>query len=168
MRIFAIKANMNLRELQQQLLRRPTGAVPTLDRVKDLNPHLDINHLKAGDVLLVPDSPDLKAGAGTVVGSAGLQSLVADIDAGIAATAENIATYLEQLNSDRTAVATALRSTVSKRVVVGGDPGLRKQLQAVDAQFKADEQSATDSQRQLAELRQLAAAEFAKLEKMLG
>ena len=61
MRIFVIKQDTDLKGLGETLLKGSGRNAPaSLERLQSLNPHVDINRLGAGTVLLVPDSPDFR------------------------------------------------------------------------------------------------------------
>ena len=68
MRIFITKTDTDLAALSATLLRKPADAGTALDRVRALNPHVeDFQRLAAGTVLILPDTPDIKAGAGALL-----------------------------------------------------------------------------------------------------
>jgi hypothetical protein len=153
--------------LWRELSSRPGGPSATPDLVKAFNPHLNFDQpLAAGSVLLIPDAADLKAGAGTAVGGDVLNEVFADVNAGLTATRKRVRDGFAQLEADHAAVASALKSAPSKRLV-DSDPLLKKQLQSVDAQFKADQKRATETESQLAEAQKLAIQEFGRLRKLL-
>ena len=110
--------------------------------------------------------PDLKAAAGTAAGGEELQAFVDEVDSGITAATKRLRTGYERLDADRSAIAAALKGAVVKRVIES-DPILKKQLQAAEAQFKADQKRATEAQALLAEAQKLATKELAALQKLL-
>jgi hypothetical protein len=168
MRIFIAKTNTSLQELTGSLLRKPADAGGALDRVMALNPHVeDFQKLSAGTVLILPDGPELKAGAGTTVGGEGLDDMAADLTRGIKAVGSRAGNRLDDLKADRSAVVAALKTVGAKRIV-DSDPALAKRLEAAEAQFKVEQKLATETQAQLAGLQKTALAEFARLQKMLG
>jgi len=153
--------------LTRQLLSKPGAASTTLEQLKAFNPHVDFQKLAAGTVLLVPDTPDLKAGAAQTVGAEYIGELFDQVNTGIADAVKRVRTGATQVDADRTAIASAVKAAAMKRVIET-DPELKKQLAAVDAQFKATQKQASETQSQLAELQKLAAAELAQLRKVLG
>ena len=153
--------------LWRELLRDPTAASATPDLIKAVNPHLNLTRdVPANSVLLIPEAADLKAGAATPVGAEELDALGADIDAGLRAVGARVSAGVKQLEVDHAAIASALKTAVAKRLVES-DPQVKKQLEAADAVFKADQKRAKETQVQLADLQKLAAAEFAGLRKLI-
>jgi uncharacterized phage infection (PIP) family protein YhgE len=168
MRIFVTKTDTDLQALSQQLLRRPSAASTTLERVMALNPHVkNFERLAAGTVLILPDAPDLKAGAGVAAGSEGLGDLLDEVSAGLQAITERVGAGFAQLETDYTAVTSALKSAASKRLVEG-DPALKQQLESAVARYKEDRKRAADTGSQLKEARTQTIAELAQLQKLLG
>lgn len=169
MRIFVTRADgtTDPDALWRELLKRP-GTTATADAVKAFNAHVRFDReLPAGTVLLIPEAADLKAGAGTAVGVGDINQVIADVDTGLKATSSRARTGFEMRESDHAALAAALKGAASRRLIES-DPELKKQLQSVEAGFKADKQRAHETQSQLAELERLAAEEFEKLRKLLG
>ena len=167
MRIFITNAETNPQTLNEALVRRP-GTTHTLERVMALNPQIaDFKKLPAGTVLILPDAPDLKAGAGESLTGAGMDDVIADLGRGLKAVNSRIVNRVEQLESDRVAVAAALKTAAAKRLVES-DPALAKRITAANAQFKAEQTAAAEKQAQLAEVQKAALVEFARLQKLLG
>ena len=65
MRIFITEKETDLEALASSLARTPRAAAAVRERVLALNPHLaDAKRIPKGGVLILPDSPELKAGVG--------------------------------------------------------------------------------------------------------
>jgi hypothetical protein len=168
MRIFVTKTDTDLKSLSASLLRTRADAGAALDRVRALNPQIeDFDNVAAGTVLVLPDAPELKPSAGSPIGSDHLAELAAGLDAGLEAIETRSADRLDALKADRTAVVAALRTAAVKRLVES-DPALRRQVDAADANFKADQQRADDDRKRLAELQKAALAEFTRLQNLFG
>jgi hypothetical protein len=168
MRIFITKTDTDLSALSATLLRKPGDASATLDRVRALNPQVeDFQRLAAGTVLILPDTPEIKAGAGTTVGSDNISDLADDLGSGLKTVNSRFANRVDDLKSDRVAVVAALKTAAVKRLVEG-DPSLQKQLDASEVEFKREQKRVTETQAQLAEVQKLALAEFAQLQKLLA
>jgi hypothetical protein len=152
----------------REILTRPGVATATPDLVKAFNPHLDFTRpLPAGSVLLIPNTADVKAGAGTTIGAEELRQVLDDVDAGMTRVSERTRAGFEQLEGDRAAVAAALKPAAAKRLVES-DPELKKQLDAAEASFKEEKKQASATEAQLAEVHKLAVEEFGRLRKLLG
>ena len=154
--------------LFREILTRPGAASATPDLVKAVNPHLDFTRpLPAGSVLLIPNTADVKAGAGTTIGAEELGQVLADVDAGMTRVSERTRAGLEQLEGDRAAITAALKPAAAKRLVES-DPEVKKQLEAAEARFKEEAKDAKEALSELAEVHKLALAEFGRLQKLLG
>jgi hypothetical protein len=168
MRIFITEKETDLEALASSLARTPRAAAATLARVKALNPHLtDAASIPKGGVLILPDGPDIKAGAGTVVGGVNLGEVAGKFAVGTRVQVSRAADRLDSLTADRTAVRDALKSAAAKRLV-DSDPLLQQQLADADAQARADQKSATEARAGIAELTKAAQAEFVRLQKLFG
>jgi uncharacterized phage infection (PIP) family protein YhgE len=154
--------------LWRQLLRDPRAATVTADLIRALNSHVNFDHdVPAGAVLLIPDTADVNANAGTSVGSGQVDDFLADVEAALKATAARITTGLKEAEADRASIAAALKSAPAKRLV-DSDPQVGASLQTAAAQFKADQERAKEIQSQLAALQKRAPAELERLRTILA
>jgi hypothetical protein len=168
MRIFITKTDTDLQALSATLLRKPADAGVALERVRALNPQVeDFQKLAAGTVLILPDSPEIKATAGTALGTGNFSDLADDLGSGMKAVNSRFASRLDDLKSDRAGVTAVLKTAAVKRLVES-DPALAKQLDAADAQFKREQKRIAETETQLAEVQKAALAEFARLQALLG
>jgi len=168
MRILITKTEMGLEDLASSLARTPRAAAAVRARLVALNPHLtEAARVPKGGVLVIPDGPDIKAGAGTTLSSNNLGELGEKFAASTRAATSLAATRLESLNADRTAVRDALKSAAAKRLVAS-DPLLQKQLAAAEAHFKAEQKRAAEVTAQFKKTAELAQAEMARLQKLSG
>jgi hypothetical protein len=153
--------------LWRELLRQPGAASVTPELITALNADVNFKrNLPANSVLLIPDAADLKADVGTPVGADELDALLGDIEAALEAIVTRANAGFKKADTDRAAITAALKSPVAKRIV-DGDPEVKKLLQSANAQFKADQKRARDTQSQLADMQKLASNEFARLRKIL-
>jgi hypothetical protein len=157
MRLVTVKSTTDLNALGAQL-QGAAGVGTPLASVQALNPHLDLNRLKPGDLLLLPDaaaSPApsaAPAAAGTStaapavvtaplpsqsLGGSGFADFAAEITKGLAAAATRARAGTDTATASRTALSSALRGAAIQRAI-GADPQLQKQLDDADAQLKAD------------------------------
>jgi hypothetical protein len=149
MRVFVIKEETDLAGLRAKLLRAridESSASAATDRLKALNPHVDFTRLAPGTVLLVPDAAELKQGASTSLGGVTFEAFVKDADTGFSNSSARIKQGFERLSAERTAVAAVLKTAAVKRLIES-DPVLRKQIEAVDAQFKDGEKKMLAAQK---------------------
>lgn len=168
MRIFITKTDTDLQALSATLVRKPSAAGATLERVVALNPQLaNTDKLAAGTVLLLPDSAELKAGVGTTIGSDNFADLVSDVTKGMRAVSGRVTSRFETIAADHTAVKDALKTAAAKKLVEG-DPLLKQKLAAAEAKFKVEQKRAAETKTAFEETQKHAVAEFEKLAKLLG
>jgi len=168
MRIFITEKETDLETLVSSLARTPRAAASVRARVLAANPHLaDAGRVPKGGVLMLPDSPEFKAGVGSSVSAVSANVIADKFNAGARAQMSRAAAHLESLNAERTEVRDALKSAAAKRLVES-DPELQKRLAAADVDFKAEQKRAAEVTAQLKETARLAEAEMAKLQKLLG
>jgi hypothetical protein len=153
--------------LWRELLTQPGAASATPDLIKALNSHVNLDQpIPPNTVLLIPDAADVKAGAGTGVGSDALDDFLADAEAAVKAMAASASAGFKQVEANHAAIGAAVRPAAVKRII-DSDPQVKKLLESADAQFKADQKLARDTQSQLADMQKRALNEFARLRKML-
>lgn len=156
LRLFQVKANDNLK----QLLKGADEA--TVQRLRALNPHLDIAKAKAGSVLLLPDTPAFTNSSQESVSADAWAALASDAETGLKARAEQLRAATVERDTQRKEVQAILKTAAVKRQLEA-DPGLRKQADAAEAQFKADQTAAADTAKQLEVMSQGLAEEIAAL-----
>jgi hypothetical protein len=149
-----------------KLLKAGTAAGPALQRIKELNPHVqDLAQLKPGTVLLVPDLPGFEGAAGDSVAGEAFDGFAADASAGLKASSERLRAGMARRDTQRKDVAAVLKSAAVKRALET-DPALRKQAEEADARFKAEQKEGTAALAQLSAMDEALTAEFANLAKM--
>lgn len=166
MRIFIIKQDTDLKDLGEKLLKGNRKRAPaSLDRLQSLNPHLDINRLRAGTVLLIPDSPDFRTEEAEPVGATGFDEFEREItgalrDAGVRFR-EGLARREEQ---DKEVVKVLKSAAISK--LAGDDRELRKRIDEVGTHMGASRQEAKQASSQLDALEKGIAVELKKLQQL--
>jgi hypothetical protein len=151
-----------------RVLRDPAAASATPEAIKTLNAHIDFDReLPANTVVLIPDAPDLQAGTGSPVGGRELADFMETAEAALKTIGANATSAVRQVDADHAAVAAAIKPAAAKRLVES-DQGVKQRLSEADAQFKADQKRAKDSQAQIAAMLKQAPAEFDRLRKMLA
>jgi hypothetical protein len=157
MRMFVLKQGQDLQTLSSRL-----GGAVTINRLKLLNPHLNLDRLEPGAVLLVPDDvDDTESVAGAV-----FDGLAGDLKAGLkAATARVQGTRArrELLQKD---VSSILKSAAFKRAL-DGDAELKRQADAAETRFQADQATGQQTEESLSALEQLVNEELAVLGKLV-
>jgi hypothetical protein len=167
MRIFITDKATDLATLVASLVRNTRATGATLERVKALNPQIaDTQKLGANTVLILPESAELKPGAGEPAGGESLAALRARLHTGLRDVDSRTTRRSEALAAEHAAVRDALKAAAARHLVES-DPQLKKQLAAAEARFKADQKRTAETQEQLDEVQKFALAEFEKLQKML-
>ncbi len=149
-----------------KLLKAGPAAGPVLQRIKELNPHVqDLAQLKPGTVLLLPDGPDFEGGAGDSVAGEVFDGFAADASAGLKASSERLRAGMDRRETIRKDVAAVLRSAAIKRALEA-DPALRKQAEEADARFKAEQKDGASALAMLSVMDEALSAELASLAKV--
>ena len=167
MRMIVIKQATDLASVATGLLGGTGGKEAGLQQLQRLNPHVDIQNIAPGTVLLVPDRAGLAAGGGSSVSGQAFEGLRTQVLASTAAAAPRVRQGFDALASDRTDV-TAVLKTAAVRRVVDGNPDLKPQLDAAAQVFKQDQQRAKDADRALKVMQDGALAELDALAKRLS
>jgi hypothetical protein len=167
MRMVVISQSTDLNRLRKTLFTGAADTSAALERVKALNPHVDLRHVAAGTVLLLPDSPSVSATHSSSIGGDAFSEFAADVTNGLKNAAQRARAGTESLAADRTAVAAVLRVAAVKRIV-GSDATLAKQLDTASARFTAGQKEAQEAAATLATLTAQTKKELAALAKLLG
>jgi len=168
MRLVVIKQPTDLQTLAGTLLRKGTpqdAVASTLDRVKTLNPHVDLARIGAGTVLVLPDAPAIADNAGNSPGSDAFSGFGADVTAGFTAAAWVVSASVDALTANRAAVAAVLKTAAVRRLI-DSDPALKQQVDSTAAQFDVEKRQAGDAVKQFESLRKRATDELAVLAKL--
>lgn len=157
MRMFVLKQGQSLQSLSSRL-----GSAAAINLLKALNPHLDLDRMEPGTVLLVPDGID---DADSVAGAV-FDGLAGDVKAGLkAATArvQDTRAKSELLQKD---VSSILKSAAFKRAL-DGDSELKKQADAAETRFQTNQAASKQTEESLSALEKLVNEELAVLGKLL-
>lgn len=151
MRMMFIKDDTDFAALGEQLVRARTGADQTrsaLESLQALNPHVDVNKIRAGTVLLVPDAPAFKVSATAPLGG----EAIADFQKLVKTSLADAAARLKDANAARAAAhaeTSAAFKTAAVKRLLESDRTLKAQIDAAVKAFKDDEQQAADAERTL-------------------
>ncbi|AGK50197.1 hypothetical protein BTI_3903 [Burkholderia thailandensis MSMB121] len=181
MRVIVIQQDTDLKAVAAQLGGAQTASASALERLKALNPHVDVGSIRPGTALLVPDAPGLAGAAGAagaVGGAAGpsadaqpisgntFETFAAGIDAGFRAVAQRVRGASDTLAADQAASADALGTNVAKRML-DGDPLLKKQVDETNAAAAARQKALQEALAQVEAMQKLASDEIAALGKIV-
>lgn len=157
MRMLVLKQGQDLQTLTSRL-----GGAVALNRLKQLNPHLDLDRLEPGTVLLVPEGVD---DADSVAGAV-FDGLASDVKAGLKAAKTRVQGTSAKNEALRKDVAAILKSAAFKRALEGDDD-LKKQAGATEKRFQADTAAGKRTDESLLALDKLMNEELAVLGKLL-
>ncbi|MEP7102058.1 MAG: hypothetical protein ABI781_16235 [Burkholderiales bacterium] len=167
MRMIVIDKGTDLSELTTRLLGSAGASDSAVQNLQRLNPHLDLNRLTPGAVVLVPDQPGLREGESASVGGESFASFAQAAGAALELAAKRVRSGHDARLAEQKDVQAPLKSPVLKRVLES-DPDLKKQLDTLAQGFKDDQQAAKDSDTAMKTLLGASAAEFATLAKLLA
>ncbi|HEV8630789.1 MAG TPA: hypothetical protein VGV61_10765 [Thermoanaerobaculia bacterium] len=166
MRTIVVDERTDLEGLRKRLVGGKTVSAAALERLRSLNPHLDLAKIPAGSVLLLPDLPGVRKGETSSVTGDPFADLSATLLAGVDAAVARAREGGRALLAEQKEVGAAIKSAAFRRAVEA-DPELGEQAEAAARVFKQDQEEAKASAEDLKTLRQEAAAELAALAKLL-
>ena len=169
MRFVVISQATDLQALQKMLFpgTQPAATVGSaLERLQRLNPHVDLHHLAADTVLLLPDLPGLDTAQGRVIGYDVIRSLSSTISDGLKTIGHRIQVASDALDAERSAVESAIDTEVVQRMM--GDETLRREINDSRSQFTTDQDELRAAAAAVENLQKGIASELAALGQLLG
>jgi len=170
MRLVVISQATDLQALRKTLFTASQPAATTaaaLERVKALNPHVDLQRLAPGTVLVLPDLPSMNPSHSRSLGGDAFAGLATEATNGLKAAVQRARAGADGSAADRSDVTAALRLAAVKRIVES-DPTFSRQLEAAGARASADQKQAQVAAAAVEKLAAQTAAELAKLAKLFG
>lgn len=141
-RTFVVREKMNLETLSSNLLDarfRGTQAEAAVSDLKRFNPHLDLEKLTPGTVVLVPDNPGFKVSATDSTQSTPLEDFRKQASTALNDATSRLKTGFETRRAERAEISAFLKSAVFKRLTAG-DELLVKQAEEANAALAAEEE----------------------------
>ncbi len=175
MRLFFIEQLSDLQALSGWLLKPAKGrrsssrelSQATLAQLQKLNPHVDFQHLEAGTVLLLPDTPELKDADSQSLSGNSFEDFAAHSREGLKTVVQRMDSSAEALAADRAEVTAVLKTAALKRLIES-DPLLKKQIDEAGNAFSEAQKQRQEAARQLETMQQGLEAELEVVRKMLG
>lgn len=170
MRMIVIDRATDLRGLTSRLLGAGAASEGAVENLRRLNPHLNLDSLETGAVVLVPDQPGLSGprdGGSESVGGINFDEFSKTVASALEASVARVRSGHAERLAQQKDVATLLKSAVLRRALES-DPDLKKQLEAVQQGMKNDQQAAKDAETTVKALLEQSASELAALGKLLG
>lgn len=148
MRILTIISETDLQGLRRMLIDRRLGAAradAAIERIRALNPHVDLDRAGPGTVIFLPDAPGIRPHSGDSPAQGAAEAFQAMAAAALDRAAGQLKAGLAERASEREAVRAALDSPVFRRSI-GGDQALRQRAEeaakAIDQEEEADRTAA--------------------------
>jgi len=170
MRTLVIKQDTDIQALKGRLIAGKTSAgkaESAIKQLEDLNPHLNLNDLRAGAVVLVPDTPNFKAAEGEIVGGGTFEDFQQFVRSSLADAVGRLKTGNAARATERADIAALLKTAAFKRVLES-DADVKQQVAAATKDFKDEQQQADEDEKTVAAAAKTATAQLAELGKVLG
>jgi hypothetical protein len=170
LRTFIVKQDTNFKSLGGALLDARFGgaqADAAAAQLRALNPHADLDKLKAGTVIFVPDLPQFKPSAATST-QAGLvddfQKLVAEA---LDTTAQKIKLASAERATERAEVGAVLKGAALRKII-GADKDVALQVDGAQKAMANEEKQDKQSQESFATMSKAALEALAQISKLVG
>lgn len=165
MRMIMIREATDLEGLRSSLLKRG-GRSATIERLQALNPHVDLQRLAPGTVLLVPDNSDVKTTATRAVGDDVSADFAALVDQSLSQFDDRLRAGAANREIERKEVAAVVKTDAVKRLIEA-DSALKRQYQLADERLAREKKRDEEVIKQVGEMRQRAAKELDELRKRM-
>jgi hypothetical protein len=170
LRPLVVKTDTDLKSIAAMVLDgrfKGAQADAVAAQLEAVNSHVDPRKIKAGTVILVPDTPGFKATAASSVQSEPFGDFSRMVSDALGAAAERMRSGSAARAAERSDLAAAVKSAAFKRLVAN-DPDVQKQAEA--ALSAAEQEAAGDKQVEetLAVVRKAALAALGQLGKVVG
>jgi len=168
-RVFVIKDERDRQALSKSLLTArltDTQADSALADLQAANPHLNLQELSVGAVLLVPDAPSFDASASESVAGGALESFQQLVRSELGAAAKKLRESNAARAGQRADVAAVQKTAAFKRIVEKDDL-LKQQLEEATKALKEDQQRAEQAEQTLDAAAKGAMEELSSLSKLL-
>ena len=170
-RVVVIKETTDIQTLGGSMLGAKVSGVQAtnaIDALKTLNPHVaDVKNIKAGTVLLVPDSPYFKESASAPVSAGPLDDFQKLVRGGITAAAARMKAASAARAEELSQVA-GLQKLAAVKKAMESDPELKEQLGDASRTAKAAQAEAAKAETALDAMLEGATIELRGLAKLLG
>jgi hypothetical protein len=169
-RTLVVKQATNLRSVGSTLLDARFGGTQSdaaIERLKELNPHVDPEKIPAGTVLLVPDAPAFKASASSSTQVVPLDDFGALVTGALDDLAEGLKNDAATRAAERSDLASVLKGPALKRVI-GDDKDLAQQVADAQKAITAEEKDDKQAQETLVSMSKAALAALSQVGKLIG
>lgn len=167
MRVIYLRDDSDLKAVQARLGGH--GGANLRGRLAALNPHVDLNRIGAGTVLLLPDGTGVADGDADIhaIGAASFAALAGELKASFAQATARARDAAASLGAEREAVAAAFKSDLVQRLA-RSDAAFRRQIDDVEQASAADAPRLREAADRIDALGRVALDELAALAKRFG
>ena len=166
MRTVIVDEASDLEALKTRLVGSRTLSAANVEKIRSFNPHVDLDRIPAGTVLLIPELPGLRARASSPLPGDAVTTLGETLLAAVDAARERVSRGFAGLQTEANEVSAAMRSPAFRRALEG-DPELRAQVEAAAEVTRRDRERASAADEILGALRDEARDELEAIAKLL-
>lgn len=169
-RTLVVKQATDLQSVGSILLDARFGGTQSdaaIERLRELNPHVDPKKIPAGTVLFVPDAPAFKASASSSPQVIPLADFSTVVSGALDDLAEGLKTDAAARAAERSDLASVLKSAPLKRAI-GDDKDLAQQVADAQKAITAEEKDDKQAQEALASMSKAALATLSQIGKLIG
>lgn len=166
MRTIVVDKETNLQSIAKQLSGQVETRAGALEKLAELNPHVDGRRIEPGTILLVPEGAGFVDAESTSLSSQSFGGVRQELIEAVDATAARLLASHDSLLEESKQIAALLRSAAMNRAIEA-DPDLKALVEDATVVQKADQQQAKDAKRFASALREQVEAEFDTLAKLL-
>lgn len=167
-RTFIVTKKTSLKALGKTMLDarfQEAQAEAALDELRKANPHVDPAALPAGTIIVVPDTPGLKASAGESVSKGPRDSLGALAQKALEGAVQRSQAGLQARGAERAEIAKALKSAAFRNATDVPD-SVKQQAQEAGKAMADEDKKDQEAAARLAEMSGAALAALARLDKL--
>ncbi len=170
LRTFTVKQDTNLKALSGTLLDARFGgaqADAAAAQLRALNPHADLDKLKAGTVIFIPDVPQFKPSAATSTQADLVDDFRKLVSDALQSTTEKVRLANAERASERRSVGAVLKGAALKKIV-GSDKDAAAQVDAAQKAMADEEKQDKQTEEAFAAMSKAALEALAQVSKLVG
>jgi len=170
MRILVVKSEKNLGAVVSRVTMANASAEVTARAeaaFRAVNPGVDFNRLKPGDVLMVPDTQDIGPGQGDTISGAVLSPVVENAKATLAQLKNRLTSAESDAGTERDTLARLLKSK-GLQTAMSQDQSLKEDVRAVQSALAQEIKDAADRKKVLTTVFDQVAADLDHMRQRFG
>ena len=170
LRTFTVEQDTNLKTLRSTLLDARFGgaqADTAAAQLRALNPHADLDKLKAGTVIFIPDLPQFKPSAAISTQATLVDDFSKLVSDALQSTREQIRLANAERASERRSVGAALKGAALKKII-GSDKDAAAQVEAAQKGMADEDKQDRQTEEAFAAMSKAALEALAQMSKLAG